>query len=171
MTDENTINEKLIDDALAILADAVLARPLAIYKGVNDFHKEHGPDGITTAMILWLDVTANAMGFPEDLEGKMVHLSFQSTETGEICDADQVPAVTAWAGRMFTARLNMDKEMFGALLRSIPQGEMTDYFFGLLGHVAQLTRTALCERYPASEAGTFLNSMRRDDPKDRPTWN
>lgn len=94
--------------------------------------KIYGPDAIVNAMLRWIDTVANHI-MPEYAVGKPIKLSFQSLDTGQIDhDTDNVPHTAVWAGRLMTARMSDDLEMFIALLKAVPADEQPEHITALL---------------------------------------
>jgi hypothetical protein len=102
---------------------------------VQQLSDEFGSDGVDIALIAWCDTARAHLGLGDD---KPIRLMFHNAETGEIGTADQVPAEKAWAGRLITARMAMDRETFTALLAAVPNDPKAigDHVFAVLVGVA-----------------------------------
>lgn len=100
---------------------------------VEELADSHGTDGVTTAMLAWIDTAIAASGL--DRSGP-VRVAWNAVETGNVqTDADNVPVEARWAGRLLAARLADDERGFYALLTVLPTltpAQTGDHILGLL---------------------------------------
>ncbi|MEU0532006.1 hypothetical protein [Amycolatopsis tolypomycina] len=101
----------------------------------------YGESCLLPAILFWID-TALAAQHPGYRPGKHgVELLFQAEGTGEQTGADEVQPEVAWAGRLFSARAADDRDMFNALLGSLPVAEHGRHVAVLLSMAGATLRT------------------------------
>lgn len=91
-------------------------------RAIQRLSDECGPEGVNDAMVAWCDTFIDhARGGVEDT--RPVGVSFWNGSTGAIdsLGSQQVPAEVQWAGRLITARAEMDQAKWVTVCEELPE--------------------------------------------------
>jgi len=114
------------------LAAAVAGNHDAVQAALDELSGQ-GPAAILSAMCAWIDTVAGRMGLHEHTG----HVGVVYHSRDGLQWADEVARPSAvWAGRLFAARVNMDRDAWDALIRSIPPDHEGEYIGDLLMSLA-----------------------------------
>lgn len=101
----------------------------------------YGKDSLVRAVIGWIDtmlVAQNPLYTPGG--AREVALVFRAEGSGELTNLDEVQPEVVWAGRLVSARAADDRDMFNALLDTVPPAEHGRYVATLLSTIGATLR-------------------------------
>lgn len=119
MTDTGSIKERARTLAAYALRDARAGDYTAASKHVRALNAECGSQGTMFAVCGWCDTLAAHLNLDEN-SGPLA-LGWKEAETGRVhAGTEGVPDRVRWAGQLIVARAALDKQMFDALIKSLP---------------------------------------------------
>jgi hypothetical protein len=120
----------------AALFAYLTGRPLQATILIDACYHKFGQGGIYMMATAWCDLFLDWL--PERKRGTPVHLMWKETDTGLIRNADQIPPVARWAGRMIASRSAGDDGASQALFDGLPDDKTVyaEHLEGLLQALA-----------------------------------
>jgi hypothetical protein len=143
MTGTDPIKERARMLAAYALRDARAGDYAAASRHVRTLNAECGSQGTMLAICGWCDTLAAHLNLDEN-PGPLA-LAWKDAETGRVhAGTGGVPDRARWAGQLIVARAALDKPMFDALIKSLPDDKaVVGSYVGAVLETVAITMGAL----------------------------